>query len=214
MVLENVDGFGQNVVLFFQQSFNGGIKVSRFICFDVETPNFCNDRMSAIGISVVENGALAEEFYSLVNPEAEFDRFNIYLTGITPEAVANAPTFLQLWPKIRPILKSGLLVAHNAQFDMSVLSKCLSAYNIPCAEKTRYACTCTMGKRVEVGMPDHKLNTMCRELGIELDHHNAGSDARACALLLIHYLSKGADVSGFVREYDLRGFRTLRTGAR
>ena len=60
----------------------------RFIVFDTETPNHRNDRMSAIGITVVEHGQITEEFYSLVNPETEFDWFNIRLTGITPEDYA------------------------------------------------------------------------------------------------------------------------------
>ena len=57
----------------------------RYIAFDVETPNHRNDRMSAIGITVIEDGAITREFYSLVDPEQEFDPFNISLTGITPE---------------------------------------------------------------------------------------------------------------------------------
>ena len=64
----------------------------RFVCFDVETPNSRNDRMSAIGISVVEDGVITEEFFSYVNPEEPFDAFNTQLTGISAETVASAPT--------------------------------------------------------------------------------------------------------------------------
>ncbi|MGN0487865.1 MAG: exonuclease domain-containing protein [Ruminococcus sp.] len=77
--------------------------------------------MSAIGISVIENGSIVSEYYSLVNPEQHFDAFNIDLTGIDERMVANAPTFPQLWTKIEPLMSSGLLVAHNAVFDMNVL---------------------------------------------------------------------------------------------
>ena len=56
----------------------------RYIAFDVETPNYANDRMSAIGIAVVEDGRIAQEFYSLINPETYFNRFHMDLTGITP----------------------------------------------------------------------------------------------------------------------------------
>ena len=34
---------------------------SRYIAFDVETPNHLNNRMSAIGISVIENGKIIEK---------------------------------------------------------------------------------------------------------------------------------------------------------
>ena len=40
----------------------------RYVVFDVETPNSRNDRMSAIGVVVVENGMVAEEWSALVNP--------------------------------------------------------------------------------------------------------------------------------------------------
>ena len=103
----------------------------RFVAFDVETPNARNDRMSAIGITVVEDGEITEEFYSLVNPETRFDPFNIQLTGISPEAVENEPTFPELWETIEPIFSRGVLVAHNATFDLGVLAKCLRAYHIP-----------------------------------------------------------------------------------
>ena len=41
----------------------------RFIVFDVETPNRYNNRMSAIGIAVVEDGVIVNEYYSLVDPK-------------------------------------------------------------------------------------------------------------------------------------------------
>ena len=56
----------------------------KYIAFDVETPNSLNNRMSAIGITVIEDGAITKEFYSLVDPEQELAPFIIALTGITP----------------------------------------------------------------------------------------------------------------------------------
>lgn len=181
----------------------------RYVAFDVETPNYANNRMSAIGITVIEDGAVVEEFYSLINPEARFDWFNIQLTGITPELVANEPAFPRLWERLEPILDNGLLIAHNAPFDMSVLGKCLRDYGISWHPEVRYACTCQMGRRLLPGLPNHKLNTLCGYLNIELDHHHAGSDSRACGELLLHYLSSGADIKRFVRTYDLEHLWTV-----
>ena len=56
--------------------------------------------MSAIGVTVIEDGEIANEFYTLVNPETRFDPFNIQLTGITPAAVETEPTFPELWEKL------------------------------------------------------------------------------------------------------------------
>ena len=183
---------------------------NRYILFDVETPNFRNNRMSAIGITVVENAKIEKIYYTLVNPECEFDDFNIELTGITPESVIGKPTFPELWKAIEPIFSSGLLMAHNAPFDMSVLSKCLNDYNIEWKPFINYACTCAIGKKVFPNLANHKLNTMCDHFNIALDHHNASSDSSACALLLLKYLDKGADILSFARTYDIKKSKTLK----
>ena len=184
---------------------------NRYIAFDVETPNYANDRISAIGITVVENGAVVDDFYSLVNPEVHFDPFNVNLTGITPKMVADQPTFPQLWEKIEPVMDSGLLIAHNAPFDMGVLAQCLNAYQIEWQPFTYYACTCVMGRACYPRLENHRLNTLCDYLNLDLDHHNAGSDSNACAELLLDYMRHGLKPDRFLRRYDLAQRRTFRT---
>ena len=176
--------------------------MSRFVVFDVETPNRLSNRMSAIGITVIENGEITDEFYSLVNPEAHFDYFNVQLTGINEETVRSAPVFPEIWTQIEPMMSSGLLVAHNAVFDMGVLKKCLSDYGIGWKPYVRYLCTVQMGRRVLPGM-SHKLNVLCDYYGISLDHHQAASDSRACAEILLRYLKAGADIRQYIRTYSL-----------
>ena len=174
----------------------------RYIAFDVETPNRYNSRMSAIGISVVEDGRIVDSFYSLVDPEQPFDWFNTQLTGIDSEAVQGAPTFPELWGRIEPILASGLLVAHNASFDMGVLKKCLRDYGIPWRSRVPGLCTVLMGRRLLPGI-SHRLNDLCAYYGIQLDHHRADSDSRACALILLRYLNAGAEAQKFIRTYTM-----------
>lgn len=183
----------------------------RYIAFDVETPNCANNRISSIGITILENGAAVDEFYSLVNPEARFDPFNIHLTGITPRMVEASPTFPQLWEEIAPLMDSGLLIAHNAPFDMGVLAKCLSDYGIEWKPFSYYACTCAMGRACYPELKNHKLSTLCEHIGVALDHHNAASDSRACAELLLDYIGHGIKPDRFLRRYDLGQRRTLRT---
>ena len=180
----------------------GEMAMSQFTVFDVETPNRMNNRMSAIGITIIEDRQIEKEFYTLVNPETHFDPFNTMLTGISEESVRNAPSFPEVWEKIEPYMSGGLLVAHNAQFDMGVLKKCLLAYEIewkPCAH---YICTVQMGRRLLPGI-SHKLNDLCDYYGIPLDHHKADSDSRACAQILLRYLQSGADIRPFIRTCSL-----------
>ena len=175
--------------------------MSKFIAFDVETPNHLNDRMSAIGITVIQDGIIDSEYYTLIDPETHFDYFNTKLTGISEETVRDAPAFPEVWQQIEPIMSSGLIIAHNAVFDMGVLKKCLSAYEIDWKPYVRYVCTVQMGKRVLPGM-SHKLDVLCDYYGIELDHHQAASDSRACAKILLRYLEDGADIRNHIRTYS------------
>ena len=92
-----------------------------YTVFDVETPNRYNNRMSAIGITRIIDGKIADSFFSYVNPEVEFDSFNTELTGISATTVKDAPTFDALWKTIEPMMNSGILVAHNAVFDVQFL---------------------------------------------------------------------------------------------
>ena len=184
--------------------------MERFVAFDVETPNHYNNRMSSIGITVIENGKIVDSFSSLVCPETYFDAFNMTLTGITPEMVDEAPSFPELWQEISPLMRSGILAAHNAAFDLRVLSRCLMDYEIDDPRFARYLCTVTMGRKCYPNLPNHKLDTLCRCRGIALDHHRADSDSLACASLLLDYMAQGLQPESFVRTYDFWTARTLR----
>lgn len=189
-------------------------KWERFVVFDVETPNRLSDRISAIGIAVVQQGKVLERLETLVNPESYFEPMNIRITGITPEMVEDAPTFDVLWPQIRPLMESGLLVAHNAPFDMGVLYRCLRGYGFGWGPVVPYACTCQMARRCFSHLPNHRLDTLCRYLGIELNHHQAGSDSLACAQVLLRCLQGGMELERFVRSYDMVDGCTVKTDVR
>ncbi len=169
--------------------------------FDVETPNRSNDRISAIGAVTLCDGKIIRTYYTLVDPQTHFDEFNSYLTGIYPSDVQGKPSFGELWEEIRNMFDSCVLAAHNATFDLGVLSKCLRAYGIPHGRYFDYICTCRVGRYLYPSLDDHKLNTMAEHFGIELDHHNAMSDCLCCAELLRRY-SEHSSLDGFIRVYD------------
>lgn len=184
--------------------------MERYVAFDVETPNEKNDRMSSIGIALIENGRITEKFTSLIDPETYFSPFNQMLTGITPEKVRKSPTFGEIWEEILPFFRNSVIVAHNASFDLSVLGKCLRAYCIDWERYVPYVCTVRMGRVFRPELINHRLNTLCDECGIPLDHHRADSDSEACACLLLRYQEEGLEATRYLRTYDLRDFRTLK----
>ncbi len=97
-------------------------------------------------------------------------------------------------------MSSGILVAHNAVFDMGMLKKCLHDYGIMWKNSAKYICTVQAGRHLLPGM-SHKLNVMCEHYEIMLDHHQADSDSHAYAEILLRYIKSGADINSFIRTY-------------
>ncbi|MGN1418379.1 MAG: exonuclease domain-containing protein [Acutalibacteraceae bacterium] len=178
--------------------------LNKFVAFDVEMPSQSSLRISAIGITVVENGEITKQIYSLINPEADFDPFIVDLIGITPQMVADKPTFAEFWPEIQEIMESGLLVAHGAACDLMALSACLKHYNIPWLDKVAYACTCDLGLLCYPYLEKHSLDVLCGHIGFGgLDHHNALSDSEGCARLMLNYIESGVDIEKNLCTFDL-----------
>lgn len=176
--------------------------MARYIAFDVETPNTFHSRICAIGLTVVENGRLRDSMSFLVNPETDFSWACTRIHGITEDDVLYAPTFQDLWPTLRPLLRSGVAAAHNAAFDMRVLRQTLSSYEIY-EEPLPGVCTLRLSRKFLPGSPDYRLDTLCGRYGIPLCHHDAGSDSAACGSLLALMEGRGADFSDYIKNYPM-----------
>ena len=173
----------------------------RFLVIDVETPNRYNDRISAISCILVEGMEIKEKKYSLCDPEAPSDPFNVALTGLSDELLSTAPTFPELWPTLAPLFENSVIVAHNAPFDLNVLHKCLVAYQLS-IPNIQYCCTYRMSRKLWPYLENHKLNTICEYLSFPLDHHNASSDAMACANILITMLKDHFPVEKYISLFS------------
>lgn len=158
-----------------------------FISIDFETATGYMHSACAIGIVVVENGEIIDDFYSLIQPpDNQYWYSNICVHGITPKQTINTPTFYELYPKIKPILLCKNIVAHNEAFDRNVLIKTMNFYGLDYNElllPNRWDCTLKIYRNK--GFSPANLHACCSRLSIELDHHNALSDARACAKLYL-----------------------------
>lgn len=154
-----------------------------FTAIDFETANYKQTSACQIGIVVVKDNIITEEFSSYIKPVPDY--FLRYFTddihGINEETVADAPTFPELWEKISGLIENTpLLVAHNAPFDKGVLNTCLNYHDIK-ADIPDFFCT-VQGSRKELpNLKNHKLSTVCSYYGIPLNHHEALSDARGTA---------------------------------
>jgi len=148
---------------------------SNFTAIDFETA--CHDRASIcqIGLVRVEEGEVIEEIDILVQPPRNYYH-PIFppIHGIDSIATAGAPYFNDVWHLIERYINQQTLVAHNFSFDGKCLKAAMERYMM---DPVEYEPECTyriFGK---------SLNVLCEEHGIPLNHHNALSDARACARL-------------------------------
>ncbi|MEG1515280.1 MAG: exonuclease domain-containing protein [Clostridia bacterium] len=154
-----------------------------FVSIDFETACPLPGSICAVGLARVRNGVIVDSCGTLVNPESQFSLVNIGVHGITPEDVECAPTWGEVWPEIKEYIGNDILVAHNAVFDMAMLRSALGNLGEQC--DYTYACTLMMAYAVWPGLECYKLSALCESHGIPLDHHNAKSDAEACAQLAI-----------------------------
>jgi len=154
-----------------------------FVALDFETADYSPDSACALGLVRVKNHQIVARTYSLIKPPRRRFVFT-YLHGITWEDVANQPTFGELWPTYGPMLEGlDFLAAHNASFDRSVLQRCCAAAGLK-PPRIPFRCTVQLARQTWNIYPT-KLNHVCDHLGITLKHHQAASDAEACALIVM-----------------------------
>lgn len=146
----------------------------------------------AVGIVKVENGKITDEFYTLIKPpNNEYSQHTIQVHGITPNDTKNAPAFTEVYPEIKKRLQDQIVVAHNVGFDRSVLQKTMFANGLDYSElniSDNWQCTMQLC-RANNKYPSGKLNECCAVEGIDLNHHEALSDAKACAELFLIKIS-------------------------
>lgn len=154
-----------------------------FVAIDFETADYGRDSACAVALVRVENSQIVRRVAYLIRPpRRQFVHSHIH--GISWTMVSNQPNFHELWPRLTPLLEgAAYLVAHNAPFDRSVLHACCTAANLP--EPTQgFECTVQMAKRLWA-LPQSNLPFLCQRFGIPLQHHDAASDAEACARLVL-----------------------------
>lgn len=165
-----------------------------FIAMDYETANAQRASACSVALVVVQNTKIVDAFYSLINPEVPFSQRNIAVHGITPDQVADAPTFPELWPHIQNFFTpTSIVTAHNSPFDVSVLRRSLERYSIP-TPHYQVIDTVKTSRALLPGLVNYKLNTVSAAMNIPLEHHhNALEDSYACARILLgQYLQFGA----------------------
>lgn len=162
-----------------------------FLCIDFETANNNMNSACSIGLVMVTNLEIVKEEYYLIKPPSdEFRLANIDIHGITYEMVKNEPVFSEIWKNIKEyFINSKYVIAHNARFDMSVLHETAATYNIDIDDFIYMdSINISSGQRHN---RNYSLEECADFFGITIAcHHNALSDARTCAQIVIESVNK------------------------
>lgn len=160
-----------------------------FVAIDFETATSRADSACAIGLVRVVDGSIEHRTACLLRPPRREFTFT-HIHGIAWRDVTAAPTFAEVWPELRALLDGArFLAAHNARFDRAVLEACClrAGLRVPALP---FRCTVQLARRVW-GLSPTTLPAVCLKLGIPLRHHDAGSDAEACARVVLAAAQEG-----------------------
>ena len=154
-----------------------------FVAIDFETANRYANSACSVGMVRVESGKIVRTLNRLIRPPFDYFEFTD-IHGITWENVKSEAVFAQVWPEMQELIKGAdYLVAHNAPFDRKVLYSCCRMADIDIPEHN-FVCTVQVARNTWNIRPT-RLNNVCDFLGIELNHHEALSDAMAAAKIMI-----------------------------
>lgn len=176
---------------------------AEFIVFDVETTGLSAvyDKIIELAAVKVKNGEIIDTFESFSDPGHPLSATTIELTGITDDMVRGTPPIEDVAERFRAFAGDGILVAHNASFDMGFLYEAYKKAGID--EKSHPVIdTLELARLLHPELKNHRLNTLCKKFGIDLtQHHRAIYDCEATGHLLI-YLLKEAEALEIRRHND------------
>lgn len=165
---------------------------AEFVVIDLETTGLKPGPAAITEIAAVRitNGRIEEEFTTLVNPGRRVPAMITRLTGISDDTLRDQPPIEVVFPQLHAFLGSSVLVAHNADFDLSFLNfdarRLLSA---PLLNSS--LCTLRLARRLLSGLRSRSLDAVAASLGVAtFDRHRALGDARITAEVFLILLEK------------------------
>ena len=159
-----------------------------FAAIDFETANNERSSVCSVGIVIVRNGEIVDDFYSLIQPEPNY--YNYWCSqvhGLCSEDTDESPIFPEVWKQIEPLIEGLPLVAHNKPFDEGCLKAVFRVYQMDYPDYEFY-CTCIASRKRWPG-GHHNLDIIASRCGYDLkNHHHALADAEACAAIALEIL--------------------------
>lgn len=166
---------------------------------DIETTGgyAAGSSITEIAILLHDGAQVTQRFETLVRPDHDIPYYIQSLTGIDEDMVRQAPSFTTIARQVFSMLEGRVFVAHNVNFDYSFLKHQLAAAGFQL--DTPKLCTVRLSRKIRPGLRSYSLGRLCASLDIPLgQHHRAGSDADATAILFSRLISW--DEAGHIRS--------------
>ncbi len=176
---------------------------SEFIIFDIETtglsPKTCG--ITQIGALKYVGGEIIGKFDTFVNPNMPIPANITELTGITDDMVKDAPSEEDAVRRFLEFCGDSVLVAHNANFDVSFIRRVAVEYNI--SFNNPYLDTVALSRYINSDLKKHTLDTLAKYYNLgEFDHHKADADTEMLAKIF-ECMSRKLASNGIVTINDM-----------
>ena len=154
------------------------------------------DTPCAVGMTKVEDNVIVGKYYSLIY-QPKLDAKMAPNNDITPEMIADAPTYDKVYEDMVRFALAYPIVAHNVGTERKVLTDTTRPSHLPDLKDNYFVDTDALS--------GHKsLPALCEQYGIKLEHHNALSDAEATAEVYLR-LCGTQSVRGVMRKAPTKG---------
>lgn len=167
---------------------------TEFVVFDLETTGLSpvTEKITEIGAVKIKNGEVVDRFSQFVNPGKPLSEEISNLTGITDAMLEDKPDETVVLPQFMEFVGNGVLVAHNAAFDMSFITAACERLGIEV--NNSYIDTLDLARRIYPDLKNHKLDTLAKETHVVLEgHHRAVNDAEALYGIFLVLLEKSKE---------------------
>ena len=160
-----------------------------YVVFDIETTGFSpiQNNIIEIGAVKVVNGEIIDTFSTFVNPKEPIPFRIQQLTSINDNMVIDAETIEEVLPKFIQFSRDCVMVAHNADFDMSFIINECKKQGI--SRENTIVDTVALARMLLPSINKYKLDTVAKALNISLEnHHRAVDDAACTAQIFVKFI--------------------------
>ena len=163
-----------------------------FVAFDTETTGLdpASGRIVEIGAVKFDRRGIIARYNVLINPEMPMPEEAGKVNGITDAMLKDKPLIAAVFPDFFDFIGTGVLVAHNAPFDINYVNAELKRLK-KLSLTNKVVDTRIFAKEVYTGLSSYALQDLAVQLGITaLEAHRAEDDARVCMELFENILNR------------------------